>query len=55
MSVPPQKPCGRRIAAETLKGEKVMNRVRVLVIDDEPDLLELVQYNLHRDRLRRHV
>ena len=28
------------------KGGKAMNRAHILVVDDEPDLLELVQYNL---------
>ena len=31
-------------AMYTTKGERV--RTRVLVVDDEPDLLELVHYNL---------
>lgn len=33
-------------AAEVPKEAKAMNRAHVLVVDDEPDLLELVQYNL---------
>ena len=32
--------------AEVPKEAKAMNRAHVLVVDDEPDLLELVQYNL---------
>lgn len=31
---------------EAPKGGKAMNRAHILVVDDEPDLLELVQYNL---------
>ena len=31
---------------EAPKGEKAMNRAHVLVVDDKPDLLELVQYSL---------
>ena len=33
-------------ATEVPKEAKAMNRAHVLVVDDEPDLLELVQYNL---------
>ena len=33
-------------AAQVPKEAKAMNRAHVLVVDDEPDLLELVQYNL---------
>ena len=33
-------------AAEVPKEAKAMSRARILVVDDEPDLLELVQYNL---------
>lgn len=32
--------------AEAPAGGKAMNRAHILVVDDEPDLLELVQYNL---------
>ena len=31
---------------EAPKGGKAMNRAHILVVDDEADLLELVQYNL---------
>ena len=33
---------------EAPKGGKAMNRAHILVVDDEADLLELVQYNLAR-------
>ena len=37
---------GANPATEVPKEAKAMNRAHVLVVDDEPDLLELVQYNL---------
>ena len=48
MSLNASPPAAVRTAhcVEAPNGEKAMNRAHVLVVDDEPDLLELVQYNL---------
>ena len=46
MSVPPQKALWAAHRIEAPKGGKTTHRAHILVVDDEPDLLELVQYNL---------
>ncbi len=41
-----------RLSNQPLLKSRVMSRERILVVDDEEDLLELVNYNLSREGYR---
>ncbi len=43
---------GSRLLNQSLLKSRVMSRERILVVDDEEDLLELVDYNLSREGYR---